>query len=78
MQKELAEDGKRHDTPTNELAFEPEQGMQMPKEAQKSFTEVSTPGRRDQMELGLDPSMITTFLETCMKLLRNSKVVKGL
>jgi hypothetical protein len=26
----------------------------------------------------MDPSMLTTFLETCMKLLRDSKAVKGL
>jgi len=26
----------------------------------------------------MDPSMITTFLETYMKLLRDSKIVKGL
>jgi len=26
----------------------------------------------------MDPSMITTFLETCMKLLHNIKSVKGL
>lgn len=26
----------------------------------------------------MDPSMLTTFLETCMKLLRDNKAVKGL
>ncbi len=26
----------------------------------------------------MDPSMLITFLETCMKLLRNNKAVKGL
>lgn len=26
----------------------------------------------------MDPSMLTTFLETCMNLLRDNKVVKGL
>jgi len=26
----------------------------------------------------IDPSVLTTFLETCMKLLHDSKVVKGL
>jgi len=62
--KELAEDKKMGDAPTMELDFMPEQGMKMPKEAQRSFVEVSTSGRRDQTEPGLGPSMITTFLET--------------
>ena len=47
-------------------------------EAKKSFTEASTSGSKDQPELGMDPSMLTTFLETCMKLLCDNKVVKGL
>lgn len=76
--KGLAEDRERCNTPTKEPNSELEQGMQIPKESHKSFTEVSTPGRRDQKEPGLDPSMITTFLETYMKLLHNSKVIKGL
>lgn len=46
-------------------------------EARESFVEVSTPGSRNQSELR-DPSMLTTFLETCMKLLCNNRVVKGL
>lgn len=47
-------------------------------EAKKSFIEASTLGSKDQLELGMDPSMLTTFLETCMKLLCDSKAVKGL
>lgn len=47
-------------------------------EARKSFAEVSTPSSRDQPELERDPSMLTTFLETCMKLLRDNRAVKGL
>ena len=47
-------------------------------EAKKSFMEASTSGSKDQLELGMDPSMLTTFLETCMKLLRDRKGVKGL
>lgn len=47
-------------------------------EAKKSFMEASTSGSQDQLELGMDPSMPNTFLETCMKLLRDSKEVKGL
>lgn len=47
-------------------------------EGKKSFMEASTSGSKDQPELGMDPSMLTTFLETCIKPLRDNKVVKGL
>jgi len=47
-------------------------------EARKSFMEASTSGTKDQLEPGMDPSMLNTFLETCMKLLCDSKAVKGL
>ena len=47
-------------------------------EAKKSFTKAFTSGSKDHPELKMDPSMLTTFMETCMKLLHDSKVVKGL
>ena len=47
-------------------------------EAKKSFTDASTFGRNDKPEQKMDPSKLTSFLETCMKLLHDSKVVKGL
>lgn len=47
-------------------------------EAEKSFVETSTSGSKDHLETRLDPSMITTFLETCMKLLRDNKAINGL
>ena len=47
-------------------------------EAKKSFTEASTSDSKDQLELEMDPSVLTTFLETCMKLLHDSKAVKGM
>ena len=47
-------------------------------EAKKIFVEASTSGSKDKPEQDMDPSMLTTFLETYMKLLRNSKFVKGL
>ena len=47
-------------------------------EAKKSFVKASTSGSKYQPEPGMDPSMLTTFLETCMKLLRDNKAVKGL
>lgn len=40
--------------------------------------EVSTPGDKNPTELAMDPSMLTTFLETGMKLLCDNRVVKGL
>jgi len=36
-------------------------------EARKSFTKASTSGSKDNPEQEMDPSMLTTFLETCMK-----------
>jgi len=47
-------------------------------EAKKSFAQASTLGSKDKPELEMDPSVLTTFLETYMKLLCNSKAMKGL
>lgn len=47
-------------------------------EANKSFAKASTSGSKDQPDPKMDPSMLTTFLETCMKLLHDDKEVKGL
>jgi len=47
-------------------------------EAKKSFIDASTLGSKDRLEPEMDPSMLTMFLETCMKLLHDSKDVKGL
>ena len=47
-------------------------------EAKKSFMGASTLGSKDKLEPEMDPSMLTTFLETCMTLPCNSKAVKGL
>jgi len=46
-------------------------------EAKKNFTEASNLGSKDKLA-EMHTSMLTTFLETCMKLLRDNKVVKGL
>ena len=48
------------------------------REAKKSCPKASTSGSKDQPKPRMDPSMLTPFLETCMKLLRDNKVVKGL
>ena len=47
-------------------------------EAKRNFTDASTSGSKDRLEPEMDPSMLTTFLETCMKLLRDRKDIKGL
>lgn len=47
-------------------------------EVKKSFAETFTLGSQEKPAEEMDPSMITTFLETYMKLFRDSKVVKGL
>jgi len=47
-------------------------------EAKKSFVEASTSGSKDKPDQELDLSMLKTFLETYMKLLRDSKAMKGL
>ena len=63
---------------TKEEEFYLEHTQETFMEAKKSFTDASTSGRKDRLELEIDLSMLTTFLETCMKLLRDNKAVKGL
>lgn len=67
-----------HKAPTKEYEFVIECTKDTFMEAKKSFVEASTLGSKDQLEPRMDPSMLTTFLETCMKLLRDKKAVKGL
>lgn len=43
-------------------------------EAKTSFIS----GRKDRLEMEMDPSMLTMFLETCMKLLCDKKLIRGL
>lgn len=62
----------------NEIGFDLEPTKETFVEAKKSFVEASTLGIQDKLSAEVDPSMLTTFLEICMKLLRNRKVVKGL
>jgi len=47
-------------------------------EAKKSFIEASTLGSQDKKSNEMDPSMLTTFLETSMELLCDSKAMKWL
>lgn len=47
-------------------------------EAKKTFAKASTSGSQDKQFEEMDPSMLTTFSKTCMKLLHNRKAIKGL
>jgi len=64
--------------PTKETEFNFEHARETFREVKKSLAEASTSGSKDKPNQEMDPSMLTTFLETCMKLLRDSKVVKVL
>jgi len=76
--KQPEEDTWAHKAPTKEPKFNLKHAKETFMEAKKSFTKASTLGIRDQLELGMDPSMLTIILETCMKLLCDNRVVKGL
>ena len=66
-----------HKAPTKELEFDLECTKETFMESKKSLTDASTSRSKDRPELEMNPYMLTTFLETCMKLLRGSKAVKG-
>jgi len=72
------EDTWVHKAPIKELEFDMECAKETFMEAKKRFVEASTSGSKDQPERGMDPSMLTTFLETCIKLLHENRVVRGL
>jgi len=76
--KQPKEDTWVHKAPTKEPEFDLERTKETFMEDKKSFAEASTSGSKDQPKPGMDPSMLTTFLETCMKLLHDNKAVKGL
>lgn len=67
-----------HKAPEKESGFDLEHAKETFIEVKKSFAEASTSGNQDKTIEEMDPSMITTFLKSCMKLLRDSKVMKGL
>lgn len=64
--------------PVKEVEFNLECTCEAFMGAKKSFIEASTSGGKDNPKSKMDPSMLTTFLETCMKLLCNRKAMKGL
>ncbi len=63
--------------PKKEAGFDLECVKETFMEVKKSFTEASTSENQEKLAEEKDLSMITMFLETCMKLLCDSKVVKG-
>lgn len=67
-----------HKALTKEVEFNLEHASEAFMEAKKSFAEASTSGSKDKPQSEMDPSMLTTFLETYMKLLRDNKAIKGL
>ena len=62
-----------HKAPTKEPEFDLECAKETFMEAKNIFMEASTLGSKDQLEPGMDPSMLTTFMETCMKLLPTAR-----
>jgi len=65
-------------SPEKETGFDLEHAKETFMEVKKSFAKAFTSRSQEKPAKEMDPSMITMFLETCVKLLRNSKVVKGL
>ena len=63
---------------TKEVEFDLEHTREAFMEAKKSFAEAPTSGSKDKPEPEMDPSILITFLETCMKLVHDSKAIIGL
>lgn len=67
-----------HKALKKEAEFDLEHACETFMEVKNSFAEAPTSGSRDKPNYEMDPSMLTTFLETCMMMLHDRKVVKGL
>ena len=81
--KQIDQSGWVHKALEKEVGFDLERVKETFMELKKSFVEAST--SRSQNKLSdtsvpteVDPSVLTTLLETCMKLLHDKKAVKGL
>lgn len=77
------EDGWVRKAPEKEVGFDLECMKEMFMEVKKSFTEASPSEMKENFpEIGVptkvDPFVLTTFLETWMKLLWDSKAMKGI
>ena len=64
--------------PLKQLDFDFECAKENFREAKNNFVETSTSESKDQFRSEKGTSMLTTFLETCMNLLKDAKVVKEL
>ena len=76
--KQLEDSTLVRKAPTKEVELYLEHAKETFMEAKKSFDDDSTSGSKDRSKMKMDPSMLMTFLETCIKLLDESKVVKRL
>lgn len=81
--KQPKEDGWVCKAPEKEVGFDLNHAKQTFMEAKKRFVEASTLGSEDKVKetsvlAKVDPLVLTTFLETCIKLLHDSKVVESL
>ena len=76
--KKPEEGGWVRKAPKKGVGFDLECEKETFMEAKRSFVEASSSGIQDKLPIEVDPSVLTTFLETCMKLIRDSKAVKGL
>lgn len=64
-------EGAQGNSPMANHTIELKQGRVGLNEDQLSFTKAATSGEKDQTEAKMDPYMITSFLDTCMKLLES-------
>jgi len=81
--KQPKEDEWVHRAQKKEMGFDLEHAKEIFMEAKKIFVEASTSGSQNKVpetstSMEVDPSVLTTFLKTCMKLLSDRKAVKGL
>lgn len=77
-EKQLEESEWIHKAPEKEVGFDLEHAKDTFMEVKKSFVKASTSRSQDKLFEEVDPSMLTTFLETFMKLLCDKNIMKGL
>lgn len=81
--KQPEEDGWVRKAPKKEISFDLEHVKETFMEAKKSFAKASTLRKQNKVletsaTREVDPSMVTMFLETCMKLLSDIEAMKCL
>jgi len=81
--KQPEEDGWVHKVSEKEVGFDLAHANETFMESKKSFAEISTSRSHNKEQetntpVEVDPSVLTTFLETCIKLLHDRKAVEGL